>query len=280
MGFTLELLKSFKDSGKEICIYSDELISLLKDMSPGDFRDFSSRSYYFWRSKKRPIPLSVVLKIMKSQRIKSIGIELFSINSGNKMKFPKAEDDKFCYLLGIILGDGCLKHSARGKRNTWSVQITSNSFEKIELLKKMCYGLFGVTASVYDYETYYNLHLFSKPLVMVLNGRYGIPVGLKYSSLKVPEIVLKKANWKKAFVKGVFESDGNIYDYRGRKSVQLRQKSKKFLDEIRQVCATLGISFNRPYYDKANNSWVLWTCKNEVVGNFINKIIDFKIKAL
>ena len=80
-------------------------------------------------------------------------------------------------------------------------------------------------------------------------------------------------------MKGVFDSDGNLYLHRGRRSIQLRQKSKDFLFELFNLFKEIGIEFNNPYYDKANNSWVLWSSKKELVDNFINKIIDFKVEA-
>ncbi|MEA3248686.1 MAG: LAGLIDADG family homing endonuclease [Nanoarchaeota archaeon] len=279
MKFTKDLLECLKDSGQGICVFSNQLTNLLLKISKKSFNDFSQRSYYFWKNQKRPIPLNIAIKILTKTKLKFVKIEYFSIKGGNKIKFPEHENDAFCYFLGIILGAGCLIHSIRNKRNSWSVQITTNSKEKKDYLNKLIWDLFEVETAVYNLGTYYNLHIFSKPFVMILNKKYELPVGLKYGFIKVPEIIQKKITWKKSFIKGVFECDGNIYNYRGKKSVQLRQKSKDFLIGIRKICNDLGIIFNEPYYDRANNSWLLWTCKKSVVDNFIKKISNFKIKA-
>ena len=140
----------------------------------------------------------------------------------------------------------------------------------------MIKNIFSLNPSIYKGTgNYYVLCLYSKPLVMILHKKYEIPIGLKYLSLKVPDIV-KNSNEKrmKAFLKGVFDSDGNIYNYRNKKSVQLRQKSFRFLDQLKELFRKIGIYFRDPYYDKANNSWVLWSSKTDLVDNFISIIID------
>ena len=62
MEFTTELLKGSKYEGKEISIHSKQLSKRLAKYLPADFGEFSSRSFYFWKEQKRPIPLSMVLK--------------------------------------------------------------------------------------------------------------------------------------------------------------------------------------------------------------------------
>ena len=279
MKFTKELLEHLKDSGHGVCVFSNHLVKLLSKISPKSFDDFSLRSYYFWRNQERSIPMGVVIEIMTRKNLKVLEIEYFSIKNGNKIKFPKYENDAFCYFLGVILGDGCLVHSVRGKRNSWHVQITTNSKEKGDYFTELAWKLFEIKTTVYFSRNCYKVCIFSKPLSMILASKYEIPIGLKYETIKVPEVVKSRLSWKKSFIKGVFECDGNIYNYRGKKSVQLRQKSRRFLVDVREICGDVGIFFHEPYYDKANNSWVLWTCKKSVVDNFIKKISAFKIKA-
>jgi intein/homing endonuclease len=76
-------------------------------------------------------------------------------------------------------------------------------------------------------------------------------------------------------LKGVFDSDGNSYNHRNKLCIQLRQKSESFIRELKRLFEKIDIKFRNPYKDGANNSWVLWSSKKELVDNFINKIIDF-----
>lgn len=280
MGFTRDLLKQLKDDGKSIAVNSLDISSKVRKYTSKSFQRFSSRSYYFWRENKRPIPLEVVLKIMDDYKLEQIEISHFSINGGNRITPPDENKVFFYYFLGLILGDGCLMHQRKGeKRNTYGLQITFREKREAEEIKFLVRKLIGVTPSIYPGRGCFNLCLYSKPLVLILHKKYDIPIGLKYPSLKVPEIIKTSTkNQKKAFVKGVFDSDGNIYIYRGKKIVQLRQKSYHFLKQIKELFIELGINFREPYYDRANNSWVLWTSKKEVVDNFINELNDFNPK--
>jgi intein/homing endonuclease len=282
MKFSIDLLKSINSYGQEICAFSNKGIKLLEYYSANYFSKFSTRSYYFWKKGERPIPLSVLTSIMEEKNIKEIEIFWFSVKGGNKLIFSSENSIEFSYFLGLLLGDGCLIHTKKKDgRNTCLIQISFRKKEEAERIKPLCENFFNIVPSIYEGRGCFNLCVFSKPLVFILNKKYEIPIGEKYSSLKIPEIILRgfKKN-KIAFLKGVFDSDGNIYFHRGRQSVQLRQKSKSFLLELFNLFKEVGVEFNNPYYDKANDSWVLWSSKKGLVDTFIKKISNFSFEAL
>ena len=282
MKFTRNILANLKDSGRNVCIYSNSFSKFLYRYSPDSFSEFSSRLYYSWRGNKRPIPLVIALKIMRDKQLSSINIDSFSVGGGNKVTPPNEKEISFYYFLGLILGDGCLVHAKRGiKKNTYLVQISFRNKTDAENIKRLVKNLFGLSASIYPGRGCYALCIFSKPLVLILNKKYQIPIGLKYSLIRVPSI-MNKANKKMqtAFLKGLFDSDGNIYLHRNKKSVQLRQKAYKFLKQTKGLFKKININFRDPYYDKANNSWVLWSSKKDLVDKFINEIINFKVMGL
>jgi intein/homing endonuclease len=280
MEFTKELLSSLDDEGRNICAYSGEIAHKLAALTPEDFSKFSSRSYYFWINNQRPIPVAVIVDIMDINRLDSINIESFSVSGGNKMILPDEGSLDFHYFLGLLLGDGCLIRTKKsGNRCTYLAQITFRYRKDAENILPIAQRLFGVRPTILKGTgRCYNLFIHSKPLIFILHKRYQIPMGLKYDSICVPNVVRDATdNQKIAFIKGVFESDGNIYNYKNRKGVQIRQKSLYFLNQLKGLLDDVGIVFNKPYSDKANNSWVLWSSKKELVGNFINKIIDFRV---
>ena len=281
MKFSIHLLKDINKHGQEICVFAQEGMVLLNKYSPKDFTDFSKRSYYFWKQGLRPIPLSVLVHVMSDHNLENIEISWFSVKGGNKLIFNSEKEISFSYFLGLLLGDGCLIHAKKSNgRNTCLVQISFRKLKEAKLIRTICIKLFSINPSIYKGRGCFNLCIFSKPLVFILNKKYDIPIGKKYAFLRIPEIILegKKKN-KIVFLKGVFDSDGNIYLHKARKSVQLRQKSKDFLFQLFNLFGDVGIEFNNPYYDKANNSWVLWSSKKGLVDNFIKKIIDFKVEA-
>ncbi len=279
MELTREDLNKLKDEGKEICIYSKHISNKLREYNTNEFKKFSRTSFYFWKANKRPIPLSIVKKIIKEKNISKVCVDSFSVNGGNNVIFPKKESKEFCYVLGLILGDGCLIHRKRNEnRNTYLIKIAFRKLEKANKVRLLIKNMFGKMPSVYKGRGCYELCLHSKPLVLILNKLYAIPIGEKYESMQIPKFIIKgKTTFKVAFIKGIFESDGNIYEHRGKKCVQLRQKSFKFLRGIKELSINLGIKFRNPYYDKANNSWVLWSSKKELTDNFIKKIANFNL---
>ncbi len=281
MRFNKNLLKKFHDNGKNVCAFSDSIISYLNEYSYKDFPDFSTRLYYYWKKGTKAIPLEIILKIMYDNKLNSVEIDSFSMGGGNNIYPPNENGILFYYFLGLILGDGCLIHAKReGNKNTYLIQISFRKKENALKIQKVSKELFGIGGSIYSGRRYFNLCLFSKPLVLLLHHKYQIPIGLKYNEIRVPNIVKRNPNKKtvKAFLKGVFDSDGNIYRHRKNKCVQLRQKSYSFIDELRQLFVSLDLNFRNPYFDRANRSWVLWTSKKELVDNFINQVITLKIR--
>lgn len=281
MQFTKELLENLKDSGKEISLYSNKISKIIRTYHHNNFNKFSRRSYYHWTKMKRPIPLSITLQVMNDKNIDKIPIEYFCVSGGNKIKFPNDKDLRYGYLLGLILGDGCLIHRKRsGNRNTYLINISFVNKEGANKIKIIIKKLFGIESSIYWGNGCYVLTTHSKPIVLILNKQYQIPIGKKYGSIKVPDLIFNGNKiMKKAFIRGVFDSDGNIYMHRNNKCVQLRQKSKYFVNEIKTLLDGLNIKFRDPYYDKANNSWLLWSSKKSLVDNFINEIVEFNIGA-
>jgi intein/homing endonuclease len=278
MWFDKILLKSLKDDGKNVCIFSDELSEILNDYHHNSF-NFSNTLFYKWKSRKKAIPLKVVLKIMDDKGLKKLFVNYFSVGGGNKIKFPRDKDIRFSYFLGLILGDGCLVHRKRGNnKNTYSLRLYINNTKSLNYIKNLITELFNLSPSIYPAKGCFQVSVFSKPLVMILNKKYQIPIGVKYNLIKIPNLINKGTKiFKIAFLKGIFESDGNLYTYRKAKAVQLRQKSESFIKELSKMFNEVGIEFREPYYDKANNSWILWSSKKQLVDNFIKNIINFKI---
>jgi len=278
MEFTKEDLETFTDSGRSVCISSPDLLPLLKKYKACAFPEFSNRLYYFWLSGRRPIPLLVVIRIMEENNLRKLDVIFFSVGSGNRVSFLK-NDFYMSYFLGLLLGDECLVHRKRGEcKNMYHLQISFATEEDAKYGQLLTNYLFNIKSSIYFGRNCYNLCVYSKPLVMILNRIYQIPIGKKYLKLIVPEKI--KISSKKSivyFLKGVFDSDGNIYSYRNGESVQLRQKSKNFLDELRLLFISIGLDFHEPYQDIANGSWVLWSSKKVLVDNFIKKIIALKL---
>ncbi|MBL7052096.1 MAG: LAGLIDADG family homing endonuclease [Nanoarchaeota archaeon] len=88
----------------------------------------------------------------------------------------------------------------------------------------------------------------------------------------VPSIIINNKRVIPFFIKGLFDSDGNIYLHRKKTAIQFRQKSQKFIIGVKDLLLEVGIHIGGPYYDKANNSWLLWSSKKSSVDRFIKDI--------
>ena len=110
--------------------------------------------------------------------------------------------------MGILFGDG---HVSK-----YQVSITTNSkTDKAHALfiKELIKDLFGISAKLkyYANENTVVVVASSKALAEFLN-RHGMPVGNKLQKgLSIPIWILSNALYQKAFIRGLFDTDGCIY---------------------------------------------------------------------
>lgn len=123
------------------------------------------------------------------------------------IKLPEFSDE-LAEFLGILFGDGHL--------SLYQVSITTNSETDIDhalFTQKIIHGLFGFMPSIKNKkgENTVNIVASSKKMVSFLS-ELGMPIGNKIKkSLRVPPWIFKRNSYKKAFIKGLFDTDGCIY---------------------------------------------------------------------
>ena len=275
MYFTIEEIKKFDFDGKSICFRSKDkkFDKIIENLNPVDFRDVSSRLVSFWKENKRPIALKYLTRICNDNKIERLNIRSISVNGGNQLIFPEENNPKLYYLLGLILGDGCLCYKNKFQNGgSYRLQITVRYKKEVHQIRNLIKDLFNIDSSFYKDKGCYNVCTFSKVLVIFLNKIYDIPIGKKHKHMKVPIAVKKDKVYIKYFLKGLFDSDGNIYKHRNSECLQIRQKSKSFIEEIQLLLKIVGIEIGGPYYDKANGSTLLWSSKKETLDRFKNEI--------
>lgn len=128
-------------------------------------------------------------------------------NTLKDIQVPK-KSEKLAEFFGIIFGDGHLSE--------YQVSISTNSMTDSEhalFAQKLIKELFGVEASfkIKKNENVINVVASSKKLVRFLN-KNGMPIGNKIeNNLAVPSWVKRKDLYKKAFLRGLFDTDGCVY---------------------------------------------------------------------
>lgn len=123
------------------------------------------------------------------------------------IKLPELSDE-LAEFLGILFGDGHL--------SLYQASITTNSETDMDhalFTREIIHKLFGFIPSIKNKkgENTVNVVASSKKMVSFLN-ELGMPIGNKIKkSLRVPLWIFKRNSYKKAFIRGLFDTDGCIY---------------------------------------------------------------------
>ena len=91
----------------------------------------------------------------------------------------------------------------------------------------------------------------SKEILLFLNKVFEIPLGRKSEKVKVPSVIFSSdSNCKKAFIKGLFYSDGSFK----KKSMRFSSISENLIDDLKKLFDSLGFdSVKRTYKNKKLN---------------------------
>lgn len=123
------------------------------------------------------------------------------------IKKPKYSE-KLAEFLGILIGDGHLSQ--------YQASVTTNSKTDREhalFVQDIIKNLFGISSTLKDKrgENTINIVASSKKLVIFLNQR-GMPIGNKIkNNVSIPAWILQNVHYQKAFIRGLFDTDGCIY---------------------------------------------------------------------
>ena len=124
-----------------------------------------------------------------------------------KIRTPP-DSTKLAEFLGILIGDGHL--------SKYQVSISTNAVTDKEhalFSSQLIANLFGTNTTVRNKkgENTITVVASSTTLVDFLNTR-GMPIGNKIKTqLRIPDWILKNNDYQKAFIRGLFDTDGCIY---------------------------------------------------------------------
>jgi len=123
---------------------------------------------------------------------------------------PSAE---LAYLIGVICGDGCI--SAMPRTYALTISCDTRYPDLITTYVALMEHLLGRKPTVRAGKggTYFEIRLYSKHLPVVL----GLTPGAKQQDYSVPEWIFGDLNYVGPFIRGLIETDGNIYhEYRNK----------------------------------------------------------------
>jgi len=240
------LIRDFSYS-KKICIVSNPKIKEIVaneihlNNKDGNFRQVLSQKYgvgnsYFYEiiSRGNSISFNILNKICEGQNFNFSDLEEVSINiygGGTKnktksVKIPKEIDEDLAYLVGALISDGHLSKE----------YIDFSCYEEgfKESIKKKLLNKFGRFDSYYNDKRIYLCNLF---VPFFFNKLFGVPIGKKAHTVKIPELIFKSDNQVIAsFIKGLFDGDGTISS-----GLSYKTYSKELAEGLTYLLARLGI---------------------------------------
>jgi len=240
------LIKDFSYS-KKICVINTpkikEIIAneIVSNQGTNNFRQVLAQKYgvgnsYFYEviNKGSSISFSVLDSICNNQNINFLDLGEVSINvygGGTKnktksVKVPREVDKDLAYLTGVLISDG---HLSREYIDFSCYEEGSKNSVKEKLLSK-----FGRFDSYYNDNRIYLCNLF---VPFFFNRIFGIPIGKKSYTVKIPELIFKSDNQIIAsFIKGLFDGDGTC-----RAGLSYKTYSKELAEGLTYLLARLGI---------------------------------------
>ena len=239
--------------------------------------------FYEIMSRGNSISFNILNSVCTEQKIDfntlgEIALNVYGGGTKDKQKsvnIPKEVDEDLAYLTGVLISDG---HLSKDYIDFCCYEEGVKNAVKEKLLKK-----FGKFDSYYNDNRIYLCNVF---IPYFFNRVFGIPIGKKSYTVRVPEIIFKSDNKVIAsFLRGLFDGDGTV-------SAGLSYKtcSKELAEGITYLLSRLGISsylrnegkenrLNVPSPDYVNYKEIIGfneLKKSKKLDYLISKQVDYK----
>ena|SRR2546422_7234093 len=179
-------------------------------------------------------------------------------------------------ILGILMGDGSLSRT----ESSVQIAITGNKIDDENYLLGRVRTLFlrvfdlELTSRYRHSENTMDLYRHSKKVAHILHS-WGMPFGLK----KLGDLRPKPEVMPKAFIRGVFDTDGSVYrKYGPYAQIQFKAVSKRLMSYIREHLVQLGFHPTRLRPDETKFRFSL--CRQNEIDAFFQTMSPSNPKHL
>lgn len=183
------------------------------------------------------IPGVLFTKIIKKTKIKIPFKKILkTVYLKKEIKIPQLNEE-LSEILGALNGDGYL-----GKK-PYEICITGSKLENeyFSYLKRILEKSFNLNFKISYQENRIRIRSYSKELILFLNKQYNLPIGRKTGNLMIPFRLKKNKNFLRAYLRGLFDTDGSIYIRRKKEPVlEIISVDKNYLEEIKKALEYLG----------------------------------------
>lgn len=156
---------------------------------------------------------------------------------------------------GALLGDGCLSSGCYAGRERFTVLFTGHTRDTVyyeTCIRPVLLRTFGLKGYLHKRKSH-------NAVLLVYGSRklfnffvdLGFPIGKK-EELSIPKVILDSRSLSFACVRGIFQTDGSIYNryskaYKNHpnqyfyKNIEFKMNSKNLLEQIRVVLERVGL---------------------------------------
>ncbi|MDP7116217.1 MAG: LAGLIDADG family homing endonuclease [Candidatus Woesearchaeota archaeon] len=174
------------------------------------------------------------------------------------LELPDNPSPELAYLVGVLAGDGNI--FVRKEKHDYRVKCVGDpKHERLfydNVLKRAMYQVFNIMIDnkLQDSSKTYGFYIYSKALVTYLNQFGGLPIGKKYSKLRIPKWIGKKG-FIPQFIRGLADTDFCLTYKKGNyPCIVGSSKSREFFQEVSVELKKLGFTFYEVYDSKQYDS--------------------------
>ncbi len=196
-------------------------------------------------------------------------------------------------IIGIHIGDGCISKNKRYSEYYLGGDLKEekeyhNNWVAPLFNRKIMLPLYNKKVNYKEHPKVgiYGFHIFNDKIVKFFE-KLGIKVGSKIN-IEIPKQILKNKNLHKRFLRGLFDTDGNIYFDKNRSAknpkndrpnIKLGTVSKRLSEQVFNMLIKLSLHprMKKPYKGKKDKNYVYTILIYRIrdIGYFV-KNIGFK----
>ena len=163
------------------------------------------------------------------------------------VKLPNNLSPDLAFILGAHIADG---HMSKNE----GIVISEGHLFPLQNLKNKFFKVFGILGRITREENYWKLWVRNKVIAKYFQTYFGIPIGPKSKTIKVPTLIRKSNKViKKAFLRGIFTFDGCV---KTTGIISLTSQSKSVIQFASGSFEQDGIK-HKLYYNKNKLAWLL-----------------------
>lgn len=264
-------LKENSNIIKDILVASRERYSV-KEISK--ILNISTREVYYYLTGEKIPSLKSILKLIillgdeeLKERLYRDFEGMYTWGCSMPYKLPKSYSDELSYITGIICGDG---HVA--KKEYIKINNESNTYLK-EIVGPIFQKIFGINPFFIEDRNCFEFRIHSRPAYLFFNQVVGLPKGKKKYKLRVPKFIYINDNFKKMFLRGLFETDGGFTCTKDFKiSIVISASTLIFLIQVQELLKEFDINLGGPYQSGNRKGYEIRSFKSEEILKFKEKI--------